>query len=291
MKTAKNLAPKATDDLDSILDGLDVDIEAATGEEFEVETVEKISTPEITANEDAEDAIFDFLEQEEESEVDDIITSKVSQSKAITTGEDVDEAIVELLEIEEESAAEVSESPVAKTIEAEVTKKKTADVTAAKKKVALKVGSKPSEAISTLMTGKPMLLTTTDVKDYTDDADKFATKVESSLADFDNAPKKVGEKLINTFKWLNGSVKLSRYTKDALTLLIEKGEATTKVLETFYVDGHLGLSTARSQAGQMRKLLPLLNIASLVGDKLTINEESTLVQHYKTTSAVPAAAE
>jgi hypothetical protein len=289
MKTAKNLAPKATDDLDSILDGLDVDIEAATGEEVEVETVEKVSTPETTANEDAEDAIFDFLE-EKESEAAEIVTSTVSSSKAITTGEDVDEAIVELLEIEEESATEMSESPVAKTIEVEVTKKKTADVTAAKK-TALKVGSKPSEAISTLMTGKPMLLTTTDVNDYTDDADKFAIKVESSLADFDNAPKKVGEKLINTFKWLNGSVKLSRYTKDALTLLVEKGEATTKVLETFYVDGHLGLSTARSQAGQMRKLLPLLNIAHLVGDKLTINEESTLVQHYKTTSAVPAAAE
>lgn len=237
------------DDLDDILGDLDEIIESAQ-EELVVESA--------------------IIEQSED----------VANIVAGSEGIDADESLIEMLEIEEESAAEKAASADAETIAITV-ETQAVKVTATRKSIP--VGTKPSIAIATIMSGKPILLETADAAEFTADKDAYEKKALAMLETFDTAPKKVGEKLINCFKWLNGSVGLSRYTRDAIKLLFDKGEATTKMLENFYVDMPLGISTARSQTGQMKHVLPLLGIATLTGDKLKLNNESTLVQFFKST--------
>lgn len=101
------------------------------------------------------------------------------------------------------------------------------------------------------------------------------------------AQKKVAEKFDNLFVSLAAGNKPSGYTMQVFNVLVEKGEATSGELVgalkaaasrkgTVYSDG-----TARSQVGQMMNLFAVLKIATRVGNKLTINPDSVLVEKLK----------
>lgn len=113
------------------------------------------------------------------------------------------------------------------------------------------------------------------------------SKMIDKLDEFDKLAKKVGEKLVNAFSFLNEKASLSSYTSMAIGALVEKGELTTVEMVDTYANNPnkaLAVSTARAQTNQMFHLLPALEIAKRVGNKLVVNEDSTVLAHFKEVS-------
>jgi hypothetical protein len=119
------------------------------------------------------------------------------------------------------------------------------------------------------------------------DADLSAEDLQSKVTDFlsvvDGTAKKVQEKVINILASAAKGVKLSDFTKTALKLLLEKGSASSKEIYEAMIAAEWRVGTARSQSQQMMQLLPLVKIATRTKDTLTVNPDSVLAEHFKTT--------
>lgn len=91
--------------------------------------------------------------------------------------------------------------------------------------------------------------------------------------------KKIAEKFDEVIVKLNAGRRPSRYTMDAIDILVEHdGEATSKeLIEEMVKRGH-ATSTANSQVGQMMVLFPVLGIAKRDGNKLTVLNDSAFLE-------------
>lgn len=111
-----------------------------------------------------------------------------------------------------------------------------------------------------------------------DDRDEEERKSEIASIIDGIAAIKVKEKAANLFESLTKGRKVSGYTDKAVRALIGGECDGKKSLVDHYVASGYAKGTARSQARQMEQLLPALKMADLSGEKLTVNENSPLVQ-------------
>ena len=97
--------------------------------------------------------------------------------------------------------------------------------------------------------------------------------------------KKVAEKVIQLFTYLNNGGTLNRYTQIAFATLIADGYLNMKKdgnMQAALIKNGYGMGTVRAQTGQISKLFPLLKIAFVEGDKLVPNQESIILEKMKT---------
>lgn len=97
--------------------------------------------------------------------------------------------------------------------------------------------------------------------------------------------KKVAEKVIQLFTYLNNGGTLNRYTQIAFATLIADGYLNMKKdgnMQAALIKNGYGMGTVRAQTGQISKLFPLLKIAFAEGDKLVPNQESIILEKMKT---------
>lgn len=97
--------------------------------------------------------------------------------------------------------------------------------------------------------------------------------------------KKVAEKVIQLFTYLNNGGTLNRYTQIAFATLIADGYLNMKKdgnMQAALIKSGYGMGTVRAQTGQISKLFPLLKIAFAEGDKLVPNQESIILEKMKT---------
>jgi len=102
--------------------------------------------------------------------------------------------------------------------------------------------------------------------------------VDQVIDGTDQLPKKVGEKVLNLLCAVNGKDNLSVYTKIAIDLLKEKGDAgmTALDLRQKYLERPYSSGTSSAQSSQMFQLLPYLGIATRSGQTMTISKDSVL---------------
>lgn len=92
--------------------------------------------------------------------------------------------------------------------------------------------------------------------------------------------KKVAEKVIQLFTYLNRGGNLNRYTYIALKVLLTDGYLNTKKngnLYQAYIANGYKEGTASAQSGQMSQLLPLLKIAHVGQGQLIPNDQSIIL--------------
>ena len=117
----------------------------------------------------------------------------------------------------------------------------------------------------------------------TADADRKQGLIRKEIAaSIDGAAKKVQEKAVNIIAVGVKGGNLSNYTRIALDRLLKKGKVSSaELVETFVTDSGYTEGTARSQAGQMMQLFPMVGIASRDGKNLTLNKDSVLASALK----------
>jgi hypothetical protein len=146
------------------------------------------------------------------------------------------------------------------------------------------LGKSPSEALPHTLNAPNFVdaIASLDSTILALDVDTRTEVVREMLSGMDKSAVKVKEKIINAITSLQlGKVnEVSNYTAMTIDLLIEKGEVSSADIKanfkTKYTEG-----TSASQAGQMMQALPLVLIAKLVGKKLVLNENSSLVSEYR----------
>ncbi|EAT1858627.1 hypothetical protein EJO82_17995 [Salmonella enterica] len=101
--------------------------------------------------------------------------------------------------------------------------------------------------------------------------------------DFEKAPMKAKDKILNLLNWFNGGPEISIYTIIAMRHLIDAKTATSnsiKLALMSHPDKPYPLSTASTQAGQMMAVFPATGVAIREGGNLTLNEESPIVKKF-----------
>ncbi|EHJ2180778.1 TPA: hypothetical protein ACGTMW_003032 [Salmonella enterica] len=101
--------------------------------------------------------------------------------------------------------------------------------------------------------------------------------------DFEKAPVKAKDKILNLLNWFNGGPEISIYTIIAMRHLIDAKTATSnsiKLALMSHPDKPYPLSTASTQAGQMMAVFPATGVATREGGNLTLNEESPIVKKF-----------
>ncbi|EBC5270827.1 hypothetical protein QG05_14110 [Salmonella enterica subsp. enterica serovar Infantis] len=101
--------------------------------------------------------------------------------------------------------------------------------------------------------------------------------------DFEKAPVKAKDKILNLLNWFNGGPEISIYTIIAMRHLIDAKTTTSnsiKLALMSHPDKPYPLSTASTQAGQMMAVFPATGVATREGGNLTLNEESPIVKKF-----------
>lgn len=197
---------------------------------------------------------------------------------AITSEDEAALNAIEMLLAEEETEKVEHEF---NELEAEIEDAEIIEVKAEEKEVKPKkiktAGLKPSEALLKKFGDK--IYETVVLEDSEADLSEadLKTSVNNYLSEFDDAAKKVGEKIVNVLQTISGEGKLSTYTEIAIKLLKENGETSSVDIRNAYLDHPYKVGTANAQSSQMMKLLPLLKLANREGNKLIANENSTLL--------------
>lgn len=239
------------------------------------------------------DAMFDDDWEDDITDSDIEAELELLEQAQIESADSVVEAEAETEEVEEEAVEDVAaaldelseaEDFVVSSVEEEVEEEveATAEVSEPKK-TRKQVFTKPSERVNAKLPdlGKTLIVSVNDAEET--DAYRQSV-VDDLMSDIDSLPKKVGEKAVNAFQAATTDTKLSVYTQAAIDLLREKKTITLKDLRDHYVAPNprpLGETTASSQASQMFKLLPFLNIAVRNGSSMTIVEDSALAELFK----------
>lgn len=146
------------------------------------------------------------------------------------------------------------------------------------------MGMKKSEALVKALGNRAADFLTINLADADLPDNQRAEKIAELLATIDDpkqTPIKIQEKVINFYAHLSNGAALSNYTIMAIQLLVKDGELTSKTLKDAYEARPYSPGTASSQATQMMKLLPLLGLATRVGQKLTVNPDSVLLPSLK----------
>lgn len=235
------------------------------------------------------DALLADVESEVEAQeamVEESVEVEAIESKEAIDDEELDavlhEAAINALdsEIAEEEDSEIAEEEDAVDI-AELVAKPVTAKKATSKRAAVN-GLNRREALLKVLGGEE------NAADFfvLDKTDEEAPEelMEQRLKSYDGLAKKVGEKLVNAFAYLNGGSSLSTYTSTAIQALLAEKELTSSKMVDVYANNPkkvLSVGTAKAQANQMFQLLPALGIAKRVGSKLELNENSMFLEHYK----------
>lgn len=206
------------------------------------------------------------------------------------------ESAVEALEMEEakqEIYAE-QESTEVNLSEKPVVSEEPKPAKSAKPKRVSTAGMKAGEAICAIIGDKAKVgeMMAFDTNDANLSAADYSDKVNERLNVMDGLAKKQGMKAQNLVRWLKSGSKLEAYTHLAIDLLVKKGSFESGDLRDYYMsqsaNGIKGYSqgTANSQTNQIMHLLPAFEIAVRNGKSLTLNENSTIVMHWKSVNGV-----
>ena len=208
--------------------------------------------------------------------------------------EEPSEAEVEAAVVEVEATEARAEAHEAQPAEEQKAKIEEPDAKAKKKKTASTrvslIGMSVSKAIQTVCGSGWRGFMALESTDLDEDGNVRNEVVTSRLKAFDGLAKKQGQKAINTFKWLSNGNKLEGYVAQALALIVDKGEMTSNDLREHYLAHPYSQGTANSQTNQIMSLFPVLGIATRDSKSLTLNPNSTIVEHYKTVTAAAKAA-
>jgi len=223
---------------------------------------------------------------------------------------EVDPELAELLALEEESAAAPSESEQLAAVEEleleeakaeiyaeqdEEASKKAEEVLekaskaeskkAVEKKPAAKrintSGMSVADAIKAIAGDDWKKYMTFDANDVRLKPEDFDQRVDSRLRTFESLAKKEKQKVVNAIRWLANGSKLETYTKTAIDLLVQKGSITSDDIRGMYLKHPYSKGTANSQTNQVMHVLPALEVATVSGGMLSLNNDSTIIELMK----------
>jgi len=218
---------------------------------------------EVKKDELSEDEINAILAGDFSEETKSEETESGSGAEEISLEEAEFSDLVEFMKEPDEVEAEVeaeAEAEAEAEVEAEVEVEAEAEAEATPKTPRVTTaGMSPSEALAAKFDESVMSVI---------DAD--------TLAAYDSAPKKVGEKILNVYSHINNGVLLSTYTRVAIDLLRANPEIDVKDIKAMYTAHPYAKGTVEAQASQMMKLLPVLGIAEREGTRLVLNEDSEI---------------
>ena len=234
-------------------DALDAELAELLNEMEGEAPVEVEAAPEAHKEEEIEDAI-EALELEE-------VKQEIYEEQA--AADDCD--------LEEHEATEPEKSATADDDEGEVEVK-----SAPKRRAGSTTGMKPSDALKVINEEGWADMLAFDINDAGLDTEALEKKNKSRLYVLDHLNKKQQERVVNMFRWISGG-KLRNYTEIAMKLLAEKGEITSVELRDHYVSLHKSPKTANSQVSNYMHVLPAMEIATKVGNVLTLNSDSTIM--------------
>lgn len=249
-------------ELEALLAGMEV--EASADDEI-VEQADMDDIVEIAAATDDE-VVIEAGADESVSEED--ITRAVSEL-------DLEEARAEAYS-EQESEGDVDTTPVKAT-----KAKKVKEPKAPKEFRKTMATSRKSEVITSRLGANSHEFFALEMADADLSEEELKAKQEEMLARIDSIAKKIGEKAVNVISWLAGRAKLSNYTDQAISLLIEKGEITSKDLLEHYKARPYSEGTSRSQSQQLMKLLPEMKVGVMEGKTMKLNPESLIVAKFQ----------
>ncbi|GAL22999.1 hypothetical protein JCM19235_1300 [Vibrio maritimus] len=270
----------------SALDAALADLDALEGDSVTTEATTEATTDtavDMTAIGDDVDAeaLLADLELEEElaaiDELPDLSDDMVAKTKEPAAKAETKKPAAK------KPAAKADKTPAKEDVKEPVADADKGDDEATKPKSRANGGVRPSEALKVRLGGVEAVSATLIHKpeDATLDADKLQSLIADRLKEIDQAPKKVGEKLVNAYAHLTSGTTLSVYTEMAMTILLEKGELTSQTLFEAYRARPYSEGTSRSQSGQLMKVLPLMGMATRDGQKLTLIDDSVLAGVFK----------
>jgi hypothetical protein len=207
-------------------------------------------------------------------------------------GDETIEAITDLDEelIEDEttlgSSDEISDEDEA-LVESEVVKAEHYAETVGATTVAAE--SKPSKSARESKAKVTRDIVDLDPKHFVLTMDEPADLAANKLAVIGRRPAqvKVAEKFDNVLLSLAVEKKPSVYTMKAFEALAAAKTITSADMVKALTGSGVGVSTARSQAGQMMALFPALMIATRDGKNLKLNEDSLIAEALKLLAAAP----
>ena len=145
------------------------------------------------------------------------------------------------------------------------------------------VGHTTSEVLAAKLGAKKADILVLEVADAGLEPDALAAKQEALLGDIDLLAKKVGEKAVMLFGWLNSGGKLNEVMERAFKVLAKDGQLVSgpkgnlhSNLREKYSEG-----TAASQSNQMFALFPALAITKREKGVMAINTDSLIFMKAK----------
>ncbi len=142
-------------------------------------------------------------------------------------------------------------------------------------------GAKASQVLASVMDEESMLKAACLVSGDVEDPEL----VDQLKSDVDNLAKKVGDKAVNLLRFHSVPNKLQNYTRLGLEHLVKNGSTSSADLTKLLQGAGYTIGTARSQANQLMSLFPTLKVANRAGKTLTLNEDSTIVESFKSATA------
>lgn len=143
------------------------------------------------------------------------------------------------------------------------------------------MGLTKSAALSKALGSKLNDYLTLSLEDAQHPPADLQVKIDAKLAEIDQLPVKIQEKVVNFYAHLANGATLSNYTKIALDILVKDREISSKTLRDAYVARPYSLGTANSQCTQLMKLLVVLGLAEKGAGKLTANPDSALLPMFE----------
>ena len=232
--------------------------------------------------EESDEASFDGLdesdfadEEKDEAPAFEAAVAEIERAEAIQAVYD---------ELTEEDAAVIEAAPVkaAKVAKVKAVKEPKEPKEPAPPRITY-VGHSTSEVLVAKLGEKASELLMLEVADVTLSTDDLKAKQDALLVSIDALAKKVGEKSVMLFGWLDKGGKLNDVMSRAFTVLArdgelvmgQKGNLHLNLLEKFSV------GTANSQGNQMAMLFPFLKIVTRNKGVMVVNQNSLIFMKMK----------